>query len=239
MLSTLDYLLTKLVMELGLPQRALLLAASHEGSDLLRCALLSGSAAAVRRILALGEKCGYTWSLTTRGSDGLTPLHLAAVLPDADSNRTPSTASNSNSKSDASKEGSLARALLSFNPIAQVAAALQWFTLLSGQEAVAAAAAGGSSSAFVLGSCNAPAAGSSSGATPAELAELTGKHGLNHSILAHLAQQYLLDCGVRFAMYGVLLKSHHNSTSLAAAAGQPVALSSSPSAWFARMSAPQ
>ena len=87
-------------------------------------------------------------------------------------------------------DGELVRAMLSASPASAVASALQWFT---------------------VGLPGSPAT------TPARLAEASGKAELNYSMLQQLARQYLLDCGVRFAMYRVLLKGGASNNGASAA----------------------
>lgn len=52
------------------------------GLSPLHLAVRSGSAELVGTLTAWAQRGGYEWCLTTPGPRGLTPLHLAALLPD-------------------------------------------------------------------------------------------------------------------------------------------------------------
>lgn len=54
-----------------------------EGLSLLHMAVRSGKVEVVEALLAACAKAGHAWDACTPGLAALTPLHLAAVLPDA------------------------------------------------------------------------------------------------------------------------------------------------------------
>ena len=61
--------------------------ACHDGLSLLHRAVQSGCSVTLATVLGWGEEAGSSWRCDLAGPMGLTPLHLAAILPDSSASR--------------------------------------------------------------------------------------------------------------------------------------------------------